>query len=90
MPTLQEVKDYLGVDGVHSDPNLLSMLEAARELVESILRYQIAKVSPVPNLIKEAIKFAVAFIFSNREGADIASLTRTLRTMLNSLRREAF
>ena len=90
MPTLQEVKDYLGVDGEFSDSLIQTQIEAARELVEGILRYQIAKVNPVPSLIKEAIKFAVAFLFSNREDADIASLTRTLRTMLSSLRKEAF
>ena len=90
MPTLQEIKDYLGVDGGHSDPLLLSQLEAARELVESILRYQIAMLNPVPSLVKEAIKFAVAFLYSAREQADMGVLEKALRSLLSSLRREAF
>ena len=90
MPTLQELKDYLGVDGGHSDPLLNSLLEAAREMAENILRYQIALLNPTPHLVKEALKFAVAYLFSNREQGDIAGLERTLRTMLSSLRREVF
>jgi len=90
MPTLQEVKDYLGVDGVHSDPILLSMLEAAREMVEAVLRFQIAKINPVPELVKQAILYAASQLFSNREGTDIDALNSTLRAMLASLRKEAF
>ncbi|MCL2555454.1 MAG: head-tail connector protein [Firmicutes bacterium] len=90
MPTLQEIKDYLGVDGGHNDPLLLSQIETARELVESVLRFQIAKIQPLPHLVKEAIKFAVAYIFTHREQADLSFLDKSLRTMLNSLRREVF
>ena len=90
MPTLQEVKDYLGVDGGHSDPLLLSQLEAGREMVESILRYQIAKINPVPATVKQAILFATAYQFTGREQADMKILNNMLRNMLSSLRREAF
>ena len=90
MPTLQELKDYLGVEGGHSDPLLNSLSEAARELIESILRYQIALLNPVPQLVKEAHKFTVAYLFSNREQADMQLLERMLRSMLSSLRKEAF
>jgi len=90
MPTLQEIKDYLGVEGGHSDPLLNSLSEAARELVEGTLRYKIAKINPVPALVNEALKFTVAYLFSNREQADIPLLERMLRSMLSSLRKEAF
>ena len=90
MPTLQEVKDYLGVDGGHSDPLLLSQLEAGREMVEAILRYQIAKINPVPATVKQAVMFAVAYMFTGREQADMRVLEQMLRNMLSSLRREAF
>jgi len=90
MPTLQEVKDYLGVDGGHSDPLLLSQLEAARELVESILRYQIAKINPVSATVKNAVMFATAYMFTGREQADAKVLEQMLRSMLSSLRREVF
>jgi len=90
MPTLQEVKDYLGVDGGHNDPLLLSQIETARELIESVLRFKIAKLNPLPHLVKEAIKFCVAYMFTHRETADMAFLDKALRTMLQSLRREVF
>lgn len=90
MPTLQEIKDYLGVDGGHNDPLLLSMMDASRELVEGILRYQIATLNPMPPLVKEAIKLSTACFFVGREGADIQALEKTLRTMLSGLRKKAF
>ena len=90
MPTLQEIKDYLGIDGDYNDPLISSLLNAARELVEGILRYQIAKINPVPSLVTEAIKFTVAFLYSGRETADIKALEKTLRTMLNHYRQVGF
>ena len=90
MPTLQEIKDYLGVDGEYSDPLLNSLLEMAREMVENILRYQIALLNPTPHIVKEAVKFTVAYMFSNREQGDIGQLEKTLRTLLSSLRDEKF
>ena len=90
MPTLREIKDYLGIDGDYSDPLLNSLLEAAREMAEGVLRYQIALLNPVPSLVKEALKFAVAYLYSNREQGDMGQLERTLRTLLSSLRKEAF
>jgi len=90
MPTLQELKDYLGIDGGHNDSLLLSQLGAAREIIEGILRYQIAMLNPLPHLVKEALKFAVAFLYANREQADMGLLERMLQSMLQSLRKEAF
>jgi hypothetical protein len=90
MPTLQEIKDYLGIDGGHNDPLLNSMMDAARELVESILRYPIAKVQPPQAKIGEAIKIATACLFAGRETADIQALEKTLRTFLSSIRKNAF
>ena len=90
MPTLQEVKDYLGVSDNFNDPLLNSLMNASRIIVEGVLRYQIEKVNPVPTLITEAIKFTTAFLYSGRETADVGALEKTLRTMLMSVRQEAF
>ena len=90
MPTLQEVKDYLGIEGGHNDPLLNSLMNASRQIVEGVLRYQIEKVNPIPTLIIEAIKFTTAFLYSGRETADVKALEKTLRIMLQSLRQEAF
>jgi len=90
MPTLQEIKDYLGVDGGHNDLLITSMMEAAQELVEGILRFQIAKIQPTPKLVTEAIKLATACLFVGRENADVQALEKTLRTMLGSIRKKEF
>jgi len=90
MPTLQELKDYLGVDGEFNDSLIHSLSESARELVEGVLRYKIAKINPVPASVKNAIMFACAYMFSSREQADMKVLEQMLRSMLSSLRKEAF
>ena len=90
MPTIQELKDYLGIDGGQSDAMLADFLNAARELIEGILRYQVALLNPTPPLVKEALKFTVAYLYSGREQANIQELERTLRIMLQSIRKKEF
>ena len=90
MVSIQEIKDYLGIDGSHSDSLLSSMLTASRELIEGILRFPIGKIEPLPALVTEALKFTVAYLYTGREQADIQTLEKTLRTMLQSLRAKSF
>jgi hypothetical protein len=65
-------------------------LHTAKELVEKVLRNPIEKFNPTPALIKEALKYAVAFLYSGRESANIAQLEQMLSSMLGSLRRGVF
>ena len=90
MPTIEELKTYLGIDGSHLDSLLADFLNTAKELVEKVLRYQIAVINPTPSLVKEALKYSVSFLYTNREQANIAELERTLATLLDSLRRREF
>jgi len=90
MPTIEELKIYLGVDGGHLDSLLADFLNTAKELVEKVLRYQIAMLNPIPGVIKEGLKYSVAFLYTNRETANIAELERTLAILLDSLRRKEF
>ena len=90
MPTIEELKVYLGIDGSYLDSLLADFLNTAKELVEKILRYKIGSLQPTPGLIKEALKYAVGFLYSNRENANIAELELTLARLLQSLRKEGF
>jgi len=90
MPTIEELKTYLGVDGSHLDSLLADFLNTAKELVEKVLRYQIAVINPTPDLVKEALKYSVAYLYTNRETANLAELERTLSILLSSLRKKEF
>jgi len=90
MPTIQELKDYLGIDGGHLDSLLADFLSTAQDMVEKVLRYPIGKLNPLPGVVKESIKYTVGFLYANREQADIASLERTLAQLLSGHRKKEF
>jgi hypothetical protein len=91
MPTIEELKNYLGIDGGHLDSLLADFLNTAKELVEKVLRYQIGLANnPMPSLIKEALRYSVAYLYNNRESANFLELERTLATLLQSLRKGGF
>ena len=90
MPTIQELKDYLGIDGSQSDSLLADFLKTAQDMVETVLRFPIAKLGELPGAVKEALKYSVAFLYSNRENADIRQLEKTLATLLSGHRRKEF
>ena len=90
MPTIEELKTYLGIDGSHLDSLLADFLNTARELVEKVLRYKIESLQPMPGLVKEALKYSVGVLYTNRETANIGELELTLARLLQSLRKEGF
>ena len=90
MPTVEELKTYLGIDGSHLDSLLADFLNTAKEVVEKVLRQQIGLMNPMPSLIKEALRYSVAYMYANRESANFKELEKTLATLLHSLRKEGF
>ena len=90
MPTIQELKDYLGIDGGQSDAMLADFLNMARGMVENILRYQVAMLNPVPGEVKGAIMQAVDYLYSHRGSADNRFLEKSLMVLLEPLRKKEF
>jgi len=90
MPTIEELKNYIGIDGCHLDTLLADFLSTSKELVEKVLRYQIGLTNPMPSLIKEALKYSVAYLYQNRENANFIVLEKTLAALLQSLRKKEF
>ena len=90
MPTIDELKIYLGIDGGHLDPLLADFLRTAEDMVEKILRYPIGKLNPLPSIVKEALKYCVGVLYANRENADLIQLERTLVVLLSALRKKEF
>lgn len=90
MPTIKELKTYLGIDGNCSNSLLANFLKTAKEMVEKILRYPISELEPTPSVINESLRFAVAYLYTNRETANIGELEKTLSAMLSALRKVEF
>ena len=88
MPTIEEIKIYLGIDGSHNDSLIDDFLKTAKEIVEKVLRYEIENLEPMPVVIIEAVKYAVGYLYSNRETADFLMLEKTIAIILSHLRKE--
>ena len=88
MPTIEEIKIYLGIDGSHNDSLIDDFLKTAKEIVEKVLRYEIENLEPMPVVIKEVVKYAVGYLYSNRETADFLMLEKTIAIILSHLRKE--
>lgn len=88
--TLEEVKIYLRLDGNNENALITSLINTSQELCESILRVELAALNPIPETVKTAILYGVAFLYENREQAEYSDLINTLRSLLFGLRNEAF
>lgn len=68
MPTLEEIKTYLGIDGSHLDSLLADIINTAKELIEKVLRYSLSEFGDeVPSTVKETAKIIVSTYYNNRE-----------------------
>ncbi|WP_350343226.1 head-tail connector protein [Proteinivorax tanatarense] len=90
MITLEEVKLYLRVEGDEEDALIASLLTASTELCEGILRYPLTEFEEVPELVKNAVLFATASMYENREGDGIKSTFETLKNLLSPYRKESW
>lgn len=84
--SLDEVKEYLKVEYNDEDTLLLTLIQAAQQLCEDVLR---GPVSADP-VIKIAMLYAVGYLFENRACTDFTELTQMLKYILSSKRKEAF
>ena len=57
MPTIEEMKTYLGIDGEWLDSLLADLLNLAQGIIEKVLRYPLSELQEVPPTIKETAKF---------------------------------
>lgn len=90
MPTIEELKTYLGIDGDYLDSLLADLLALAIELIEKTLRYPLSKLETIPATIKETAKLIVSSYYTNRELIDSRSLENTVALILSEYRRKEF
>ncbi len=85
--TLEEVKDYMRVDGDEEDALITSFVISAEDRVEAYLRYPLTKFgADVPDVVKQAIFYIVGKFYEEREVVDID--VRVLRWLLDGYRKE--
>ena len=74
--TVDEAKLYLRLDGTEEDALIQTLLETAESLCQDI--------------VKVGICYGVTYLYENREKEDFDELTRMLKFLLYSVRKEEF
>lgn len=86
--TLEEVKLYLRVDGDEEDALITKFILSAEELCEGILRYELKEFETVPEVVKQAVMYAVANMYEKREEFDVKAVINTMMGLLFNYRKE--
>lgn len=90
MPTVEEMKLYLGIDGSWVDSLLADFLKLAKDLIEKVLRYPLSELETIPPTIKETAKFIVSAYYTNREQTNVRELENTIALLLSEYRKSEF
>lgn len=90
MPTIEEIKIYLGIDGEWLDSLLADLLNLAQDLIEKVLRFRLTEYQEIPPTIKETAKFIVSAYYTNREKTNVQEVENFVALMLSEYRRKEF
>ena len=88
--TLEEIKNYLRIDGNDDDAMVDALMRTAQDICLVVARCDEADVQENMNLVRTAIFYAAAFLYEHREEADHRAFLRTLRALLAGIRKEGF
>ena len=89
--TLDEMKDYLGIDGNGLDEMVASFIGLAKEIVEKVLRFPIADFEgKVPHSVNETMKYIVASYYTTREQTNAGRVEAIAGIMLSHVRQARF
>ena len=88
--SLEEIKIYLKVDGDEENTLITSMIITAEEMCEVILRYPIKELKELPETIKQAVYYAVANMYEEREKTNIKDVFEVKKRLLFSYRKESW
>ena len=90
MPSIEEMKLYLGIDGDWLDSLIADLINQAQEIIEKVLRYPLSEFDLLPQTIKETAKFIVSAYYTNREKTNARELENTVSLMLSEYRKKVF
>ena len=90
MPTVEEMKVYLGIDGDYLDSLILDFINLAQNIIEKVLRYPLSEFEEIPTTIKETAKYIVSAYYTNREQTNVKELENNVAVLLSEYRRKEF
>lgn len=90
MPTIEEMKLYLGIDGDWLDPLIADLINLSQEIIEKVLRYQLAEFEQVPQTIKETAKFIISEYYNNKENVNVGEIENSVALLLSEYRKVGF
>ncbi len=90
MPTVEEMKVYLGIDGDYLDSLILDFINLAQNIIEKVLRYPLSEFQEIPATIKETAKYIVSAYYTNREQTNVKELENNVAVLLSEYRRKEF
>ncbi len=88
--TLEEMKQYLRVDGTDDDEVLTDIIDAAERICMAVARVEDGRTFNRSQNAKIAVMYAAAYLYEHREEADHNALNLSLRALLTDIRREGF
>lgn len=88
--TLEEIKQYVRIDGADEDELLLALSGTSESLCCGILRRSFESDTEISEPVRTAVLYGVSYLYENREQADFKDLTLTLKYLLFGQRDEVF
>ncbi len=88
--TLEEMKQYLRVDYPDDDALLGDIIHAAQQICMDVARTDDETRFEADRNARVAVMYAAAYLYEHREEADHHALALSLRSLLSSVRKEAF
>ena len=92
MISLEQLKNYLGIDGGDCDAILSGFLRSAKHIVEKVLRKDLNEMESKPEIINTAIQYICWQMYFHRNAGDLnmREIERTVALMLSDLREAGF
>ena len=87
MVDLADMKLYLRVDGDEEDSFITSLIQAGTEITEGVIRKRLTDFETLPESIKQAVMFATATLYENRQGGKDGL---DMMTMIDVIKRMTF
>jgi hypothetical protein len=88
--TLEKTKEWIRVESNDEDALIEGFIMAAEDIVSGILRFPLSELSEAPEVVKQAVYYAVSVMYEQRESLDAAVLMNSLRGMLFAYREDAW
>ena len=85
--SLDDAKKYLKIDTNDEDETLQTLLNSAQKICMDVARIDDEKIfDSLGDVAKTAVLYAIAYYYENRADADYLKLTKSLRSLLFSVR----